>query len=287
MRAARPQRVVGIPFSFSSRSATRHLDGHWRHRTRGLATLTQMLPRLFLPALALAILLVGAPVAAAAPVRPVNASHPLGNERLSNERTLTRFAHAAARGHIREAPSTKAKSIARLRYSTEDGFPEPYLLLRSRLDEDQRVWIKLRIPGRPNGRTGWVRRGTLAGLRISRHQIVVDRKRRRATLRKQGKRIWSARIGHGKPSTPTPGGRYIIRERIKAMGGIYGPWAFGTSAYSAGLTDWPGGGVIGIHGTNQPHLIPGRPSNGCIRVRNRKIRQLARKMPIGTPLHIK
>ena len=48
-------------------------------------------------------------------------------------------------------------------------------------------------------------------------------------------------------------------------GGSYGPWAFGTSAYSV-LSDWPGGGVIGIHGTNQPHLIPGRPSHGCVRV---------------------
>jgi hypothetical protein len=243
--------------------------------------------RLTVPALAFAALLAGAPAATAAPVRPVNAPHPLGNDRLSNERTLTRFAYATSRAQIRDAPSAKAKSIARLRYSTEDGFPEPYLLLRSRLDDSQRVWIKLRVPGRPNGRTGWVPRGALAQFQISRHQIVVDRKRRRATLRRKGKRIWTARIGHGKPSTPTPGGRYIIRERLKAMGGIYGPWAFGTSAYSAGLTDWPGGGVIGIHGTNQPHLIPGRPSNGCIRVRNRKVRKLARKMPIGTPLHIR
>jgi hypothetical protein len=37
----------------------------------------------------------------------------------------------------------------------------------------------------------------------------------------------------------------------------------------------PGGGVIGIHGTNQPYLIPGWPSHGCIRVANRPIRRLA------------
>ena len=41
------------------------------------------------------------------------------------------------------------------------------------------------------------------------------------------------------------------------------------------LTDWPGGGVVGIHGTNQPELIPGRPSHGCIRVPNPHIAALA------------
>ena len=61
--------------------------------------------------------------------------------------------------------------------------------------------------------------------------------------------------------------------------------AFGTSAYSK-LSDWPGGGVVGIHGTNEPGLIPGRPSHGCIRVRNRDIVRLGRLMPIGTPVRI-
>jgi lipoprotein-anchoring transpeptidase ErfK/SrfK len=44
--------------------------------------------------------------------------------------------------------------------------------------------------------------------------------------------------------------------------------------------------VIGIHGTDQPWLIPGRPSHGCIRVPNPAIRRLARLMPIGTPVRI-
>jgi lipoprotein-anchoring transpeptidase ErfK/SrfK len=43
---------------------------------------------------------------------------------------------------------------------------------------------------------------------------------------------------------------------------------------------------VGIHGTNQPELIPGRPSHGCIRVPNANIRLLARLMPVGTPVHI-
>lgn len=40
---------------------------------------------------------------------------------------------------------------------------------------------------------------------------------------------------------------------------------------------------MGIHGTNQPGLIPGRPSHACVRVPNWKIEQLKRLMPVGTP----
>ena len=67
---------------------------------------------------------------------------------------------------------------------------------------------------------------------------------------------------------------------------MYGPWAFGTSAYSS-LSDWPGGGVVGVHGTNQPGLLPGRPSHGCIRVRNGDITRLVKLMRIGTPVLIR
>src|SRR5436305_485615 len=78
------------------------------------------------------------------------------------------------------------------------------------------------------------------------------------------------------------------RPRPRALSGnpIYGPYAFGTGAYSV-LSDWPGGGVIGIHGTDQPELIPGRPSHGCIRVPDSAITRLWRLMPVGTPVTIR
>jgi lipoprotein-anchoring transpeptidase ErfK/SrfK len=241
------------------------------------------------PALAAVALLltVATPVATAAePVRPANAAGPLGDERLSNETTLSRFAHAIYKAKIRQSPSEGSKAIGRLRYQTEDKLPETYPVLYSKRAEGK-TWIQIRVPGRPNGRKGWVPEGTLSELHVVRHQLTIDLSSFTATLRKNGKRIFTTRVGHGAPGTPTPTGRYIIRERLKAMGGSYGPWAFGTSAYSAGLTDWPGGGVIGIHGTNEPGKIPGRPSHGCVRVPNAKISRLAKIMPVGTPLLIR
>jgi hypothetical protein len=221
-------------------------------------------------------------------VRPLGDRSPLGDELLSDERTLTRWAHAVAGRPIRRRPASGSRRVGRLRLLTEDGYPEVYLALRSRRARDGRVWLQVRIPARPNGQTGWVPQGALGVLDAVRTALTIDRRRSVATLRRAGRRIWIAPVGHGAPGTPTPAGRFYVRERIRNLTGdpLYGPWAFGTSAYS-GLSDWPGGGVIGIHGTNQPSLIPGRPSHGCVRLRNPDIERLARLMPIGTPIRIR
>lgn len=206
-------------------------------------------------------------------------------KRLSNERTVTRWAHTFELSPIRLRPSSTARPVGRLRWRTEDGLAEVYMALASQ-KIDGREWVKVRVPGRPNGRTGWVPRPSLGPFNRVTTYLTINRRTLTATLRKRGRKIWSSRIGVGAASTPTPKGRFYIRELIRGDGRAYGPWAFGTSAYSAGLTDWPGGGVIGIHGTNQPGLIPGRPSHGCIRVPNPKILRLKRLMPIGTPVRI-
>ena len=240
----------------------------------------------------------GTPPATQAPdptvVVPTKTPDPLellqnaGDEiKLSDEKLITRWAHAMATAKIRLSPQASSRTIARLRFLTEDKLPEVYPVLAARMDSAGRRWVRIRVPKRPNGKTGWVLDEMVGQLYIVRTQLVVDRRKLRATLFKNGKKIWSARVGIGKSRTPTPRGRFWIRERLKGIGtnGTYGPWAFGTSAYS-NLSDWPGGGVVGIHGTNQPGLIPGRPSHGCIRVRNDKIRKLARLMPIGTPMRV-
>ena len=225
-----------------------------------------------------------APPAAGA-VREPGAKGPLGDERLSDEAQVTRWAHVATPGPVRSAPRRSARSVGRLHYWTEHGHPEVYLALESRRVAG-RPWIRVRLPGRPNGRTGWVRAGALGKLHVVRTQLVLDRRTLRATLYRSGKAIWRAPVGIGAPGTPTPRGRFWVREKLRGSGGVYGPWALGTSAYSA-LSEWPKGGVIAIHGTNQPGLLPGRPSHGCIRVRNADITRLVKLLPVGTPLHIR
>jgi len=146
--------------------------------------------------------------AAATPVRPAGAKTPLGTERLSNERTLTRSAHPLYRAPLRRAPAASSRRVGRLRLQTEDGYPELYLALSSRRVAPGAVWIKVRIPARPNGQKGWVRREALGLLHVVRTALVIDTRRSRATLRRAGKRVWRAWVGHGAPGTPTPTGRF-------------------------------------------------------------------------------
>ncbi|HVL97507.1 MAG TPA: L,D-transpeptidase family protein [Solirubrobacteraceae bacterium] len=233
---------------------------------------------------------VAAAALTAAPAAPAQATpdglEPGITQRLSDERTLSRWAHPERLAPVRTQPDPAAPAITRLRFDTEDGLHEVYLALRSTLDGEGREWIEIRLPMRPNGTTGWVPRDALGRFHVVRTMLRIDRARLRATLYRSGRRIWSAPVGVGKPSSPTPAGRFYIRERLRPPPGtIYGALAFGTSAYS-GLSDWPGGGVVGLHGTDQPHLIPGRPSNGCVRVRDGALRRLGRLLPKGTPVRI-
>jgi hypothetical protein len=207
---------------------------------------------------------------------------------LSDERTLSRWAYVDSPTAVHAEPAADSKVLRRLDTRTHDDTPELVLAL-AEVTSGGDTWVQVRFKVRPNDRTGWVNASALGPLNVVTTFLKIHRGKFRATLYDEGRQVWRARIGVGERRWPTPAGRFYVRERLipTKKGGIYGVFAFGTSATSPTLTDWPGGGIIGIHGTNQPHLIPGRISHGCVRLRNRKISQLRRLMPLGTPILIR
>jgi hypothetical protein len=106
------------------------------------------------------------------PLREVSAKGPPGNERLSDERLLSRWANPVNRSAIRLAASSDSRRVGRLHPLTEDGYPEVYLALRSHRITHGQLWIEIRIPARPNGQTGWVRRAALGPLHAVSTAIV-------------------------------------------------------------------------------------------------------------------
>jgi hypothetical protein len=201
--------------------------------------------------------------------------------------TLSHWAYPVSAAIVRAAPNPSARRVARLRFLTSDGQAELYLALASLRLPSGATWVQLRIPARPNGLTGWVRRSALGTLNVGHRYLIINRERLRATLLRRGRVIFSAPIGVGKPGTITPAGHFYVVEKLTSLHApFYGPFAFGTSAYAPTLSEWPGGGVVGIHGTSLPQLIPGRPSHGCIRMRNRDITRLWRLLGVGTPIDI-
>jgi len=207
---------------------------------------------------------------------------------LSNERTFTTWAHPVEDAPIHAQPNGTSRTLARTHLATEDGFPEVYLLLSSSTDSKGHEWIQIRIPGRPNGRIGWVNRESLGEFRVTHWLVEIILHSRRLKAYYNGKLRLNAPVGVGKPSTPTPTGKFYVREifKLASRSNTYWPYAMGTSDYST-LTDWPGGGVVGIHGDlGEPRLIPGDPSHGCVRMRDSDIARLAPRLTLGTPVQI-
>jgi hypothetical protein len=184
---------------------------------------------------------------------------------------------------VRAKPSTKSPRLAWLRARTFHGSLSVVVVLGV-LERGGKEWSYVRYPGLGD-RRGWVRSRALSATTLHRSRLIVDRGRLQIRLWQGGRIVFRARIGVGASGSPTPAGRYYVSERIiPVAGSIYGALAFGTSAYSPYRTDWPGGGQVGVHGTDQPQLIPGRVSNGCIRLRNGDIVKLGRRLQVGTPI---
>jgi hypothetical protein len=246
-------------------------------------------PRCPLSALAVAALMavagtLGAPAIGAA---QADASAGAVITGLSNQRTLSRWAYPVSAAIVRARPSTTSRTVGRLRFLTTDDQAELYLMLASARLPSGQMWIQLELPGRPNGQTGWVAQEALGPPHVVRGYLLVDRRRLRTTLFRAGSAVFSAPVGVGKPSTITPPGRFYVLEKLTTLADpLFGPYAIGTSAYAPTLSEWPGGGVVGIHGTDEPQLIPGRPSHGCVRMRDGDITRLWQMIALGTPILI-
>lgn len=234
---------------------------------------------------ALVLLLVAASLAASPPPAASGSS----SERLSlyHPGVITYYGFVEEPVPVRSSPSHRGRVVEHLGTTTADGTSMVVeAIAETTAPRDQ--WLEIHMPVLPNSRTGWIPRSALSQLIPVRTWLIINTEHLRASLVDSGRTVFSAPIGVGKASTPTPHGQFYVIDRLDNLGygGQYGPLAFGTSAKSPVLTDWPGGGVVGVHGTNEPQLVPGHPSHGCIRMRNQDILRLGRLMPVGTPVTI-
>jgi lipoprotein-anchoring transpeptidase ErfK/SrfK len=187
---------------------------------------------------------------------------------------------------VRAAPRSDARRVTVLREFRPDYRPQVVLALSQRTDPESGApsWYRISLPGRPNGRTGWIP-AAAAELRPVRELIQIDLSARTLALWSKGRVVLKTRVAVGRPGMETPRGLFYVTWKLVPRAPVLGKFAFETSAYSK-LSEWPGGGIVGIHGTYEPHLLGQAVSHGCVRVANRDILRLRARVGLGTPIRI-
>jgi lipoprotein-anchoring transpeptidase ErfK/SrfK len=145
-------------------------------------------------------------------------------------------------------------------------------------------WLRVRLPMRPNGSTGWVR-ASIGSLAATGWEIVIHRAQRRAVVLEDARARASFPVVVGKPSTPTPLGTYFVVEKLHVAPGVAeGPWVLATSAYSDVLEEYAGGdGQVALHGTvGFTDPLGTFASHGCIRFAPAAIDWIAQHVERGS-----
>jgi lipoprotein-anchoring transpeptidase ErfK/SrfK len=188
---------------------------------------------------------------------------------------------------VRTAPSGTAPVMARMSDFRPQDYRPRYVLAvaAKKTAHGEAAWYRITVPGRPNGRTGWVAASQVS-IRPMPWQVVVFRGSRVIQLWKDTRLVYTNRVAVGAPGMETPTGLYYVTVRFKPVKEPFlGAFAFETSAYSK-LSDWPGGGVVGLHGWADTSVLGRAVSHGCIRVSNATAVFLRDRIPVGTPIRV-
>jgi lipoprotein-anchoring transpeptidase ErfK/SrfK len=186
----------------------------------------------------------------------------------------------------RKSPNPNSQVIKVMHYFRPDYRVQEILAVGKQIGSDGEPWYRISLPMRPNGTYGWIPAASVT-LAPTTGQIVVDISSRTIDIYQHGKHRWHGRVAVGAPGRETPLGHYYVAARfVPYHDPFLGVFAVETSAYSK-LTEWPGGGVVGIHGTSLPQLLGQAVSHGCVRVSNATAARLKVLAPLGTPIWIK
>jgi hypothetical protein len=149
-------------------------------------------------------------------------------------------------------------------------------------------WLHVRLPGRPNGLTGWIRKKATT-LSFTTWHLVVEIGQRRVLAFRSGHLMKSFPAVVGKPSTPTPTGTFFVEEALRLRpGGMGAPFALALSARSNVYQEFDGGpGQIALHGLTGIGGVPGTAvSHGCIRLDSVPMTWLVLRLRAGAPVTI-
>ena len=150
-------------------------------------------------------------------------------------------------------------------------------------------WLQVASAQLPNHRRAWIPRSRVA-LRGTDVDIVVDRSRRRASLRRDGRVVMRFVVAVGRPGNETPLGRFAVTDKLHPNDATspYGCCAIALTGHQTKLEPgWPGGDRLAIHGTPQPETVGRAASLGCMRAHEKPLQKLVRSVPLGAPVFVR
>ncbi len=212
------------------------------------------------------------PAAEPAPA-PAKAARPTGRYLIAHLRRPTM---------LRRAPGGRA--VAKIRTRTEFGSRTALSVVRRR-----GAWLQVVVTQRANGKLAWIP-ASRARLTGTDYALYVDRSARRLTLRRGRAILRQASIAVGRPTNPTPVGRFAVTDRLRPAraDSPYGCCAIALTGHQTKLVPgWPGGDRLAIHGTPQPASIGQAVSLGCMRAHKRDLEYLIERVPLGTPVFVR
>jgi L,D-transpeptidase catalytic domain len=121
-------------------------------------------------------------------------------------------------------------------------------------------------------------------------ELDVDLSSRTLLVRRDAAVIRRARIGIGRPGSPTPLGRFAVTDKLngRAYSAVYGCCILALSAVQPRLpAGWRGGNRVAIHGTLSSRDFGAAVSAGCLHASDRDLRFLMRNVRLGTPVVIR
>lgn len=163
--------------------------------------------------------------------------------------------------------------------------PQPFTMS---VVEQRGEWIEVRLPVRPNGTHGWVHASEVTLSRTT-QRIEIRLGERRLIAHDGDRVVVDTPVVIGAQTTPTPTGTFYVTDLVPQAnpGGSYGPVVLATNGYSETMDYFATGvPVIAVHGTNRPQLVGSAVSNGCVRVPNEFIEELAAMTVLGAPVTI-
>ncbi len=148
------------------------------------------------------------------------------------------------------------------------------------------AWAKVFVPARPNGTTAWVQTSQF-NWGSSNRMLQINVSNNTVTIFEGSNVLLTTAAVTGKSSSRTPLANGWVEEIMAGPSSAYGPRLISLGIFSDALNSF-GGSIpkIALHGTNNPSLMGQYASNGCIRVENSVINQIAGMMPLGSKVVI-